>query len=124
MTILVDSDVLIEVTRGKNVDIVGAWKKLSDSQDLIVCSPVTIAELWHGARASEYQVLRELFDSITCVPIDADIGQRAGEYLNRYRKSHGLELADALIAATAAMNVAHVWTRNRKHYPMKELQFY
>ena len=47
-----------------------------------------------------------------------------GEYLRRYRRNHGVELADALIAASAALNGAELWTRNRKHYPMKELLFF
>jgi hypothetical protein len=34
-----------------------------------------------------------------------------------------VELADALIAAGAVANGAGLWTRNRKHYPMKEVVF-
>ena len=37
---------------------------------------------------------------------------------------HGVELGDALIAATAVANSAELWTRNRKHYSMKELSFF
>jgi predicted nucleic acid-binding protein len=29
-----------------------------------------------------------------------------------------------LIAAAAVLNRASLWTRNRKHYPMKALTFY
>ena len=45
-------------------------------------------------------------------------------YLRQYGKSHGVEIADALIAASAVANRATLWTRNRKHYPMKELSFF
>jgi len=65
-----------------------------------------------------------LFAALTCVPIDAEIGRRAGEYLRLYAKSHGVELGDALIAATASIHGLTLWTRNRKHYPMKDLSFY
>ncbi len=34
------------------------------------------------------------------------------------------EVADALIAACAVTNSAELWTRNRKHYPMKEISFF
>jgi len=44
--------------------------------------------------------------------------------LRRYRKSHAIELGDALIAASAVARNATLWTRNRKHYPMKELSFF
>jgi predicted nucleic acid-binding protein len=54
----------------------------------------------------------------------AETGRQAGDYLKRYRKSHAVELGDALIAAGAVLNNAALWTRNRKHYPMKELAFF
>jgi predicted nucleic acid-binding protein len=44
--------------------------------------------------------------------------------LRQYRKSHGVEIADALIAAAAVANRAELWTRNRKHYPMKDVSFF
>jgi predicted nucleic acid-binding protein len=58
------------------------------------------------------------------VPADGPVGLRAGEYLRRYRKSHAVELGDALIAASAVASGARLWTRNRKHYPMRDLTFY
>lgn len=49
-----------------------------------------------------------------------EIGRWAGDYLRRYRKSHGIDLGDALIAASAVVNNSTLWTRNLKHYPMQE----
>ncbi len=124
MTVLIDSDILIEVSRGRDAGIISRWSALAESGAAILCSPVTVAELWTGARPSEHHVLIDLFRVLNCVPIDAGIGRRAGDYLNRYRKSHGLELGDAMIAATAVVHEAALWTRNRKHYPIPGLQFY
>ena len=104
MTILIDSDVLIEVSRGRDDSILSKWADLSMSDALILFSPVNQAELWAGARPSEYDRLEALFGALACAPADDAVGRRAGDYLRRYRKSHSLELGDALIAATA---VAH-----------------
>jgi predicted nucleic acid-binding protein len=124
VTVLVDSDVLIEASRAKDEAIVSTWLALSTSDAVILFSSVHEAELWAGARPSEYARLEALFGALVCAPADAEIGRRAGDYLRRYRKSHGVELGDALIAATAVATGAMLWTRNRKHYPMKELLFF
>jgi predicted nucleic acid-binding protein len=49
-SILIDSDILIEVSRARDDVILARWKDLSQSVKPILCSPVTVAELWHGAR--------------------------------------------------------------------------
>jgi predicted nucleic acid-binding protein len=90
----------------------------------VLCSPVGIAELWAGARPLEHDLLTGLFRVLACIPINEEIGHKAGDYLRRYQKSHGVELGDALVAAGAVLNGAALWTRNRKHYPMKELAFF
>jgi predicted nucleic acid-binding protein len=124
VTVVVDSDVLIEVTRARDAAIVAKWIDLSESDALVLFSPVTAAELWAGARPPEYPKLEALFEALVCVPAEASIGRRAGEYLRRYRKSHAVELGDAMVAATAVASRGRLWTRNRKHYPMPELTFY
>lgn len=100
------------------------WEELAQSETIVSLSPVTVAELWHGALPHEYQTLRALFDALHCVPVDAEIGIRAGAYLRQYRRSHRVELGDALIAATASIHGLQMWTRNRKYYQMKDALFY
>lgn len=124
MTILTDSDILIEVARGRDEAVVSRWLELSRSDSLILFSPISVAELWAGARPSEYGALESLFNALRCVAVDAAVGRLAGDYLRRYRKSHAVELGDALIASSAVSSGAKLWTRNRKHYPMRELAFY
>jgi predicted nucleic acid-binding protein len=124
VTVLVDSDVLIEVSRGRDQDILAKWEELARSEHRVLYSPVTAAELWAGARPREHEALSNLFRALLCVPIDDETGRRAGDYLRDYRKSHGVELGNALIAATAVLNNAELWTRNRKPYPMRDVSFY
>ncbi len=58
------------------------------------------------------------------IVLDGPVGRRAGAYLVRYAQSHGVELADALVAAAAATSSIELWTLNRKHYPMPDVRFY
>jgi predicted nucleic acid-binding protein len=122
--ILIDSDVVIELLRGRDAALQERLEALVDADTLLACSPVTLAEIWHGARPGERGVIEALFESMVCVPVDGQIGRKAGEYLRLYRRSHGVELGDALIAATAATHGLKLWTRNRKHYPMREISHY
>jgi predicted nucleic acid-binding protein len=124
VSVLVDSDILIEVSRGRDESILALWAELSWSDTRILYSPVTAAELWAGARPAEQQILSTLFEALECAPCGYEAGRKAGDFLRQYRKSHNLELGDAMIAAAALLSGAALWTRNRKHYPMKELKFF
>jgi predicted nucleic acid-binding protein len=124
VTVLLDSDVLIEILRGKNQEILARWEELGRGADQILYSPVTAAELWGGARPSEFERLEAFLKVLDCAIADAETGRKAGEYLRQFAKSHGVETADALIAATAWVNGASVWTRNRKHYPMNDIRLF
>jgi len=89
--VLVDSDILIEVSRGADSAIVARWMELSHSDNAVLYSPISVAELWAGARPKEYEALRRLFLALTCAPIDAAVGHQAGAYLRQYRRSHAVE---------------------------------
>jgi len=123
-SVLIDSDILIEVSRARDNAILARWAELSRGDAVILCSPVTVAELWHRARPAEHRILNALFAAINCIPIDIEIGRQAGDYLRQYAKSHAVELGDALIAATVHIHKLELWTRDRRHYPMKQLAFY
>jgi predicted nucleic acid-binding protein len=54
------------------------------------------------------------------MPVTADVARAAGLHRRDYCKSHGVGLADAIIAATAETSAAELKTLNTKHYPMFE----
>lgn len=122
--VLVDTDILIEVLCGRNTAILKRFEELLASGLPVFYTPVTAAEIWHWARREEEQIIARFLDSLACLPLDAATGVRAGRYLHRYRRSRSVELGDALIAAAAAQHGLPLWTRNRKHYPMQDLEFY
>ncbi len=124
MTVLVDSDVLIEVTRKRDGAILSRWLELGASDEVVMYSPVTAAELWAGVLPHEEKLVRDLFQALLGAPFDEAVGTMAGGYLRKYQRSHSVQMGDALIAASAVQNEAALWTRNRKHFPMKELEFF
>ena len=55
----------------------------------------------------------KLIDTIQ--DVNEPVGRQASLYRRPFHRSHGLELGDALIAATALHHGAELITRNLKH---------
>lgn len=119
--ILLDSDVIIEIFRG-NEKVAEEVIRLAKSGRAVLYTPVSKAEIYHGIREGETGKAEELFSGCRPVPITDDIGEKAGHYLRQFHKSHGMDIADALIAAAASLNKAGLFTLNHKHYPMKDIK--
>lgn len=124
MNIFLDSDIVIEVLRSRDQAILSEWDALANTDGEILFSPITAAEIWAGARPHEYADISNFFLPLTCLPISHEVGETAGQFMRRYRKSHSLEVPDAIIAASAVVTEGRLWTLNRKHFPMPELSLY
>ena len=88
------------------------------------CCAVSFAEIWAGVRPGEEAVTEAFFHTRGEVVLDAVVGRRAGAYLSRYSRSHGVPIADALVAAAASTAGLRLWTLSRRHYPMSGLVFH
>ena len=116
--IVIDTDILIWVLRG-NQDIVeqlnNLWAKTLGN---IWITPIQIAEIQAGIRKGEELRTEKFLNSFAVTLINSAIGELAGHYMNQYRKSHHVMLADAFTAAATEFNQFQIWTLNKKHYPM------
>ncbi len=119
--ILFDSDVLIEHLRG-NSQVTSQMNALYESQNILAYTPVSEAEIFRGLRSNERQKTEAILVHFECLDLNQLVGRKAGEYLKQYSRSHGLEIPDALIAATASIYRFHLCTFNWKHYPMREVE--
>jgi len=121
--VLFDSDVIIEILRGRH-RIIEAAASLERGGIPTYCTAISWAEIWAGLRSGEEPLAEAFFNSRGEVVLDGAAGRRAGAYLARFGPSHGVEIADALVAAAATTSGLQLWTLNRKHYPMPDLEFY
>ncbi|MEW6751330.1 MAG: type II toxin-antitoxin system VapC family toxin [Candidatus Latescibacterota bacterium] len=113
--LLVDTDVLVDFLRGYDK----AVALVTGHAARIVLSAVVVAELYAGVKGDAEQAAVESFVSLfRVVPVDARIAKTAGLYRRDYGRSHGVGLADAILAATAEAEHAQVKTLNTRHYPM------
>ena len=121
--VLLDSDVIIDALRGR-AETVAELRRLEAAGTATYTCAVSVAEIFVGVRPGEEARTEAFFEARGDITIDAATGRRAGTYLARYAGSHGLEIADALIAAAATTAGLHLWTRNTRHYPMDGLRLH
>ena len=113
--ILLDTDVLVDFFRGYNK----AVAFVNTHSTRIILSSIVVAELYAGVKGDAEQAALENFVSLfRVVPVSAEIAKTGGLYKRDYGKSHGVGLADAILAATAETENAELKTLNTKHYPM------
>ena len=121
--VLLDSDVIIEWLRG-HPPFTQQMVELIEAHADLCWTAVSIAEILAGSRKSEDDAIADLFVLLEALPLTTDVGRKAGQYLKSYAKSHGVELGDALIGASAFSSGRQLWTLNKKHYPMKDIRFF
>jgi predicted nucleic acid-binding protein len=113
--LLFDTDVLIDFLRFQT----DAVSYLNSRTERLLVSAITVAELYTGVRVGrETTELVALLGILEVISVDRDTAEMAGRFRQTYRKSHHLDITDALIAATAVREGATLVTLNRKHFPM------
>lgn len=113
--IVVDTDVLIDFLRGREQ----AVSFVNLESDRIILSSIVVAELYAGVRGdTEQSTLERFLSMFRIVHVTAEIARLGGLYKRDYGGSHGIGLADAVVAATATLENAELKTLNVKHYPM------
>jgi len=113
--LVLDTDVLIDFFRGHSKSV--AYVQAHASR--IILSSIVVAELYAGVKGeAEETAMADFITLFRVIPITREIAQAGGLYRRDYGKSHGVGLADAILAATAEAEGAKLKTLNTKHYPM------
>ena len=112
---IVDTDILIDAGRGVS-EAVNCLQNLKASSGLAI-SIVTEMELIVGcANKVELQTLENFLKQFYIIKIDLAVSDKAVELLRLYRLSHGLLIADSIIAATAMVWNYPFITKNQRDY--------
>jgi hypothetical protein len=115
MPYLVDTNLVVDVIRG-SAEAADYLDSLADAWSI---SMITCLELLAGARTQrETADLDLVLSGYRAVPPNEDIARRAYYLIKTYARSHGLDILDALIAATALEEGLTLATKNRKHFRM------
>jgi len=112
---LLDTDILVDFFRGYGKAVI--FVNVNSSR--IILSSIVIAELYAGVKGeSELTVLENFVSLFRILPVTSEIAKTGGLYKRDYGRSHGVGLADAIIAATCEAENVELKTLNIKHYPM------
>ena len=121
MRAYIDADILIWHLRGKNKARIFI-RTMQESKEY---------ELWIGAmqRAEVVFFMRPTEEKMTILflslfntaPADQEIIDTAGILYRKWHPSHGVDIHDAILAATVMQTGGKIYTINQKHYPMPDI---
>lgn len=114
-SILIDTDLLIDLANNESI----AKERLVKESEkfLLTISIITELELIVGCRnKQELEALDKFLRQFSIFQLNREISTKAEELMRSYYLSHGLLIADALIAATAIENQIPLLSKNQRDY--------
>jgi hypothetical protein len=113
--VIVDTDVLIDAGRGVSEAI--TCLEQIEQQSSLAISVITQMELFIGCRdKAELRTIEDFLSRFQIIRLNEQMSDIAVDLLRRYRLSHGLLIADSLIAATAIHLSESFVSKNQRDY--------
>ena len=113
--VVIDTDILIDFGLDRD-DAVNTMAVLENNY-LLTTSVITAMELYSGCRSKkDIKKVEELIADLHIRLVSKSISERAYDLMKKFRSSHGVEINDMLIAATAIETGANMISKNQKHY--------
>jgi predicted nucleic acid-binding protein len=121
MRAYVDADVLIWHLRGDEKAL-RFLKRLRASKGYELWTGVMQrAEVVFFMRSGEERATLLFLSQFKTAPIDQRIVDAAAELYRQWQPSHGLDINDAILAATVMQSGGQIFCLNTKHYPIPDL---
>ena len=110
---LLDTNVLIEILKGNE----RTRQTVENLDDRLAISSISAMELFYGAlNKAESKKLERFVSLFHILHINELISIQAMKLIQTYAKSHGLDIPDSLIAATATVHDCRLMTYNLKDF--------
>jgi tRNA(fMet)-specific endonuclease VapC len=111
--VCLDSDILIEITKG-NQEIINSLQKLNAN---LYASPINIFEIWAGRLKKEEKNIESLIINLRKVDFNSQTAIKAGDIqLLLKEKGELIDFRDLFIASICIVNNLELMTLNKKHF--------
>jgi len=112
-SVIVDTDILIDFGLDRS-DAVQTIAKLEENYT-ITFSVITAMEMYAGCRSkNDLKKVDELLSGLQIELVNKSVSEKAFELMKKFRSSHGVEINDMLIAATAIILEVKLISKNQK----------
>jgi len=121
MRAYIDADILIWHLRGKKQaqDFLTRLRD-QDAYELYT-GALQRAEVIFFMRPDEEEATELFLSQFKTEPVDQELVDAAGILYRKWQPSHGIDVNDAILAATSIRTGGRIFTLNIKHYPMPEV---
>ncbi|MBF0286846.1 MAG: PIN domain-containing protein [SAR324 cluster bacterium] len=121
MRAYIDADILIWHLRGEE-----EAKKLlvhlrDEEQYELYTGAMQRAEVVFFMKPEEEEATGLFLSQIKTESVDQEIVDKAGVLYRKWYSSHGIDVNDAILAATVMQTGGRIYTLNTKHFPMSEV---
>ena len=121
MRAYVDADILIWHLRGESKALSFLRRLRGDRAYELWVGAMQRAELVFFMRPEEEDATLLFLAEFKTAPVDEGIIDEAAALYRKWNPRHGLDINDAILAATAIRTGGQIFCLNRKHYPMPEV---
>ena len=121
MRAYIDADILIWHLRGKRKAL-NFLRRLRDGDEYeLWIGVMQRAEVVFFMRPEEEESTMLFLSQFKTEPVDQGRVDEAALLYRKWHPSHGIDINDAILAATVMQTGGRIFCLNRKHYPMTEV---
>ena len=121
MRAYIDADVLIWHLRGQEQARDFLIRIRDQDAYQLYIGALQRAEVVFFMRPDEEEATELFLSQFKTEPVDREIVDAAGALYRKWQPSHGIDVNDAILAATSIQTGGRIFTLNIKHYPMPEV---
>jgi len=121
MKVYIDSDILIWHLRGEKKAMKFLKKLRSEPSSELCVGAMQRAEVVFFMRPEEEEATLLFLSQFKTAPVDQYVVDTASVLYRRWNPTRGMDVNDALLAATVMRSGGVLYTLNEKHYPMEDL---